>query len=133
MRHSDFERLGGFDEQFFVYMEDVDLAWRARTAGLASVYVHDSMAKHIGGGTTRLVKDKRLFYMLRSRVLYARKHFGRAGYAVVVLAAMLLEPATRLAVAAARADATEARVVLRVLGWLWRAYPFRRAADRGEV
>jgi GT2 family glycosyltransferase len=132
MRRSDFERLGGFDEQFFVYMEDVDLAFRAREAGLASLYMHDCTLTHVGGGTTNRVKDKRLFYMLRSRVLYARKHFGRAGYAAVVVAAMLLEPLTRLVVAAAKSDGASAREVLRAVGWLWRTYPFRRAIDRGE-
>jgi GT2 family glycosyltransferase len=97
MRRQDFERLGGFDGQFFLYMEDVDLAFRASKAGLASLYVHDCIARHAGGGTTHAVRDKRLFYLLRSRVLYARKHHGFWGNALAVSALMLLEPSLGLA------------------------------------
>ena len=132
MRREDFERLGGFDEQYFLYMEDVDLALRARNAGLASVYMHDCVAKHVDGGTTGAVQGVRLFYLLRSRILYARKHFAPAGIAAVIFAAMLLEPLARLTVAAARANGNAAMAVLRATGWLWRAYPFRRAIDRGQ-
>jgi N-acetylglucosaminyl-diphospho-decaprenol L-rhamnosyltransferase len=133
MRRKDFQQLGGFDEQFFLYMEDVDLALRARKAGLTSLYVHDCVARHVGGGTTAPVKDRRLFYLLRSRVLFARNHFGAAGQAAVTFAAMGLEPLARLAAAAVRADRDEAAAILRSTRWLWRAYPFRSARDRGEL
>ena len=113
-------------------MEDVDLAFRASKAGLASLYVHDCVALHIGGGTTRPIKDKRLFYLLRGRVLYARKHYGFWGNALVVSALMLLEPITRLGVAAVGLDWKAATAVLRATNWLWRAYPFCRAIDLGE-
>ena len=132
MRHRDFERLGGFDERFFLYMEDVDLVSRAHKAGLASLYVADCALRHIGGGSTQAVKDKRLFYLLRSRVLYARKHFGLWGYGLAVAASMLLEPASRLCVAAAHLDWANARAILCATNWLWRAFPFHRAIDRGE-
>src|SRR5581483_6327290 len=120
MRRSDFERLGGFDERFFLYMEDVDLALRAREAGLACIYIHDCVARHMGGGTTRRVRDKRLFYLLRSRVLYARKHFSPWGRAVAVGATMLCEPVARLVAAAVRLDGAEAKAVVKATAWLWR-------------
>jgi GT2 family glycosyltransferase len=39
-------RIGGFDENFFMYVEDVDLSWRARLAGFAVKYVPDSLYSH---------------------------------------------------------------------------------------
>src|SRR5260221_5236491 len=33
IRHDLFEKLGGFDEKFFMYGEEMDLSWRARIAG----------------------------------------------------------------------------------------------------
>ena len=42
VRRADFERLGGMDERFRLYYEDVDLCWRARRAGLAT-YVDPGM------------------------------------------------------------------------------------------
>ena len=76
IRRDLFESLGGFDERFFVYYDDVDLCLRARDAGWRRVHFAGASAMHEGQGTTRAVKDIRLFYLLRSRLLYARKHFG---------------------------------------------------------
>jgi GT2 family glycosyltransferase len=89
IRRSLFERLGGFDERFFVYYEDVDLCVRAAQAGAAIVHFAGASAWHKGGGTTDRVRDRRLFYFLRSQVQYAGKHFGR-GQALAVLTAALL-------------------------------------------
>lgn len=41
-----FRRLGGFDERFFMYLEDTDLSWRARVAGYRCRYVADSVVYH---------------------------------------------------------------------------------------
>jgi GT2 family glycosyltransferase len=89
IRRSLFERLGGFDERFFVYYEDVDLCVRAAEAGADIVHFAGASAWHKGGGTTDGVRDRRLFYFLRSQVQYAGKHFGK-GPAFAVLAASIL-------------------------------------------
>ncbi|MFL6274982.1 MAG: glycosyltransferase family 2 protein [Blastocatellia bacterium] len=41
-----FERLGGFDEEMFLYLEDTDLSWRARLNGWQTVYAPDSLVLH---------------------------------------------------------------------------------------
>jgi GT2 family glycosyltransferase len=41
-----FERLGGFDAEMFLYLEDTDLSWRARLAGWQTVYTPDSLVLH---------------------------------------------------------------------------------------
>jgi GT2 family glycosyltransferase len=46
MRRELFEVLGGFDESFFLYMEDSDLSLRARLAGYRCLYVPDSVVYH---------------------------------------------------------------------------------------
>ena len=56
MRRSTFDRLGGFDERYFMYFEDVDLGYRAGRAGLRNVYVPGAVVTHIGGETTRVNK-----------------------------------------------------------------------------
>ena len=43
---------GGFDEDFFCYVEDVDLGFRLRLAGYRCLYVPQSVAHHVGSGTT---------------------------------------------------------------------------------
>ena len=44
--------LGGFDEDYFCYLEDVDLGFRLRLAGYKSVYVPDAVVHHVGSATT---------------------------------------------------------------------------------
>jgi N-acetylglucosaminyl-diphospho-decaprenol L-rhamnosyltransferase len=95
IRRSLFEHLGGFDERFFVYFEEVDLALRARQAGWRSMYFADAQVFHKGGGTSDQVKAQRLFYSLRSRLLYGRKHFRLPQRLALVLVSTLLEPLSR--------------------------------------
>jgi GT2 family glycosyltransferase len=47
-----FLELGGFDESFFCYMEDVDLGFRLRLRGHDCRYVPQARARHVGSGTT---------------------------------------------------------------------------------
>ncbi len=47
-----FDAVGGFDEDFFCYFEDVDLAFRLRLAGFRCLFVPDAIALHVGSGTT---------------------------------------------------------------------------------
>ncbi len=99
VRRDLFIQLDGFDERFFVYYEEVDFAYRAAKAGFRSYYLNDTSAFHLGGGVSNQVKARRLFYTLRSRLLYAVKHFSILSITAVVLSTLLLEPLTRLALA----------------------------------
>lgn len=44
--------VGGFDEDFFCYVEDVDLGFRLRLAGYGAVYVPEAVVHHVGSATT---------------------------------------------------------------------------------
>lgn len=96
VRRSVFEALGGFDERFFVYYEEVDFALRARKAGWKCFYLTGAQACHHGRGSSESVRGDRLFYILRSRILFAFKHFGRGGALGVVLGALFPEFVARL-------------------------------------
>ncbi|HEY3477185.1 MAG TPA: glycosyltransferase family 2 protein [Anaerolineales bacterium] len=96
IRRSLFQALNGFDERFFMYFEDLDLAYRARAAGWPSYYLASLRAFHHGGGTTNQVRSRRLFYVLRSRILYAAKHFGYGHALGLLLASLTVEACARL-------------------------------------
>lgn len=51
-RRSALAKVGGFDEDYFCYVEDVDLGFRLRLAGYRCLYVPRSVAHHVGSGTT---------------------------------------------------------------------------------
>jgi GT2 family glycosyltransferase len=120
MRRSAFERLGGFDERFFVYFEEVDLSLRAREAGWRTVYLADAQAFHLGGGVSDQVKAHRLAYSLHSRLLYVVKHFSTLDSSMVAAATLLIEPWTRLAWAALRLAPREIGETLGGFFLLWR-------------
>src|SRR5438067_3225200 len=54
-RREAFDTVGGFDESYFCYYEDTDLAFRLRLAGHRGLYVHDAVAYHVGSATTGLL------------------------------------------------------------------------------
>jgi GT2 family glycosyltransferase len=52
-RRAMLDAIGGFDAAFFAYLEDVDVAWRARAAGWSCVYEPAALAHHRGSATAR--------------------------------------------------------------------------------
>ena len=103
-----FDRLGGFDERFFVYFEEVDLSLRARLAGFRSVFYSGATAYHKGGLSSDQVKAARLFYSLRGRLLYAWKHFTWLNAWVVMAITFGIEWPVRMAVAALKGGSAPA-------------------------
>ncbi len=95
MRKSIFEKIGYFDERFFVYYEEVDFSKRLAQKGGKSFFNADITAIHSGEGTTNSVKGFRLFLNLRSRLQYAKKNFNFPGYHCVWICTFFIEPVTR--------------------------------------
>lgn len=95
IRRELFEKLEGFDNRFFVYYEEVDLSYRAANAGWKSVYLATANVFHAGGGTSRQIKATRLFYSLRSRILYGLKNFGFLRVGLLLAVTIFIEPMTR--------------------------------------
>jgi len=91
-----YESLGGLDEQFFVYFEEVDYSARALAIGWKSLYLAKTHAFHLGGGSSRKVLDRRLMYSIRSRLIYAKKHFSKLGYWSTLFSSLVLEPPIRM-------------------------------------
>lgn len=52
LRRKAFEEVGGFDDGYFMYFEDLDLCRRLRATGWASVYVPDAVVTHTGAHAT---------------------------------------------------------------------------------
>ena len=95
IRKSIFEKIGYFDEQFFVYYEEVDFSKRLSEIGGKSFFAAEIKAIHSGEGTTSPVKAFRSFLNLRSRLQYAKKHFNSLGYYSVWSCTFLIEPLTK--------------------------------------
>ncbi|WP_174591717.1 glycosyltransferase family 2 protein [Methanocella conradii] len=61
-RRTMLDEVGLFDESFFAYMEDVDLAFRARLKGWKCLYVPDAVVYHHHGGTAGYMSDLSVYY-----------------------------------------------------------------------
>lgn len=123
VRRELFSALHGFDERFFVYLEDLDFSYRACQSGWSSMYLASTQAFHAGGGTSNQIKARRLFYSLRSRLLYAFKHFSWMGAVGVLLATLLVEPLSRSALALLRCSWSGLKETWAAYGMLWRWLP----------
>src|SRR6266566_945961 len=129
IRRSLFDKLGGFDERFFVYFEEVDLSVRARSGGWTTYYLSRVKSYHRGGGVTDQVKATRLFYSLRSRILYGYKHFGRVWGTLLLVTTVAIEPFSRLILALSRRSSSELGETLRAYLMLWGTLPRLTAPD----
>lgn len=63
-----FHRLGGFDDDFFAHMEEIDLCWRMQLAGYRVRVVPESRVYHLGGGTLQTDSPSKVFYNHRNNL-----------------------------------------------------------------
>jgi GT2 family glycosyltransferase len=70
------EKTGGFDEQFFMYGEDIDLSYRIQEAGFKNFYFAESSIIHFKGESTKKesVNYVKMFYKAMS--IFVKKHYG---------------------------------------------------------
>jgi GT2 family glycosyltransferase len=73
--------VGGFDEQFFLYAEETDWAYRAYRLGWRHAVVPSVTALHLGGATST-DRERRDAHFRASNERYLRKHHGTLGWQV---------------------------------------------------
>jgi hypothetical protein len=78
VRRNDYERLGGMDERFFVYFEEVDFCKRLKDSGGEIWFWPSAGVHHLSGSSCEVGSVRaRMIYVLReSRRKYFEKHFG---------------------------------------------------------
>lgn len=74
-RRDAFLTVGGFDERFFAYLEDVDLGLRLRCAGWTCRYEPRAEARHAGGGTSSKLTTPLPSWVERNTLLLVAKSF----------------------------------------------------------
>jgi N-acetylglucosaminyl-diphospho-decaprenol L-rhamnosyltransferase len=116
VRRSLFDRLGGFDERYFVYYEDVDFCWRAAALGKSAYMLIEAKLYHVGNVSAKQSRGRSLFYSLRSRTLYARGHWSAAEAFILVVFTLTLEMPARFLRAVLRLDLREAFATVCTVG-----------------
>ena len=87
------EELGGWDDDFFLYGEDIDLCMRIWNAGFEVRFDPAAEAVHVGGASAD--RSNLTPVLAESRIRYARKHGGERT-ALLVRAGLALETVTRI-------------------------------------
>lgn len=90
------EELGGFDEDFFMQMEEIDLSWRMKLAGYHVRSVPSSVVLHEGGASLPGGSAEKIYLNHRNNVAMLLKNRGTAGLLWVIPVRLLLDLAAAL-------------------------------------
>ncbi|MGA9526821.1 MAG: glycosyltransferase family 2 protein [Terriglobales bacterium] len=85
------EQVGGLDEQFFMYGEDIDWSHRFAKAGWRVVFYPDAEALHYGAASSAEAPTRFYIEMRRANLQYFRKHHGRLGSVGYIFATSIHE------------------------------------------
>ena len=69
-----FSSFGGFDEDFFAHMEEIDLCWRMKQEGYKIYYSSQSHVYHVGGGTLAYSNPRKTYFNFRNSLLVLIKN-----------------------------------------------------------
>ena len=75
LKKSLYEKIGGMDEQFFMYQEETDWGLRTAKAGYKTVYNPNAIITHYQGVTTKKIKVKSIWIFTQSMMKFFKKHF----------------------------------------------------------
>jgi N-acetylglucosaminyl-diphospho-decaprenol L-rhamnosyltransferase len=108
-RRGALDAVGGWDERYFMYLEDVDLCWRLRGAGWNVAYEPGGRVVHVQGASTARVPYRMLAEHHRSAWKFARRRLTGVRAALLPFAAVYLGLRAALAMAVHRWRASRSR------------------------
>ena len=142
VRRSVFEEIGGFDDTFFMHMEEIDLCWRMQLAGYLVRSEPSSVVWHEGGASLAQGSARKIYFNHRNNLTMLVKNLGLPRLLMALCFRLLLEPAAAVfyllkgAGGAAGAIAVmhaSADFLVRLPGTVrsrCRVQPLRKVADR---
>ncbi len=90
LRRDVFELVGGFDERFFMFAEDMDLCWRVRERGLSVAALDEAVVTHVEGLSRRHASRAMLVAHHESALRFEAYHARGARRLLVPVAALVL-------------------------------------------
>ncbi len=91
VRGSAFEQCGGFDDSFFLHMEEIDLCWRMQNAGWTISYFPHAVVWHVGGGTLGYGSPAKIYYNFRNSLIMLAKNLPSASLRPTIFIRRLLD------------------------------------------
>ena len=84
VRKTTFNDLGGFDEDFFMHFEEIDLCVRGKVNGWTTKYIGDVKVAHLGGGTLHSKNPRKLYFNIRNSMLCYSKVLPLPHWIVII-------------------------------------------------
>ena len=122
VRRDLFVKLGGFDQRYFLYYDDVDLALRARREGAGSYFLKEALVFHAENVSTKQTRDLQVYHLLRSRTLFTYRYWSPWQASLLVFLTFAVELPARLARAALNRNRFDIFAIARAYGWLLRDF-----------
>ena len=69
-----YKKFGGFDEDFFAHMEEIDFCWRLKNGGYKIMYCPESVVFHVGGGTLPKKSSQKTYLNFRNNLTLLYKN-----------------------------------------------------------
>ena len=78
-RREVYEKIGGLDESYFMYGEDIDYSWRIRLAGWKNYYLPETSIIHYKGESTKKGSMNYVYTFYNAMSIFVRKYFSGSG------------------------------------------------------
>ena len=91
IRKEVYQKLNGFDGDFFAHQEEIDLCWRAFNLGYKAKYTSQSVVYHVGGATLNNSNPKKTFLNFRNSLLMLTKNLPENKLVPILFARLLLD------------------------------------------
>ncbi len=86
-----FEEVGGFDEDYFAHMEEIDLCWRAHNLGKKVIYTPYSKVYHVGGATLKESNPQKTYLNFRNSLFTILKNAPFNEVPILILSRLILD------------------------------------------
>lgn len=91
IRSEDFHYVGGFDDDFFAHMEEIDLCWRLKNQGRQLACTPDSIIYHVGGGTLNKTSPFKTYLNFRNNLSMLLKNLSWLNVITIIPIRMILD------------------------------------------
>jgi N-acetylglucosaminyl-diphospho-decaprenol L-rhamnosyltransferase len=122
VRRELFTKLGGFDQRYFLYFDDIDLALRARREGAGSYFLKEAIVFHAENVSTKQTRGLQVYHQLRSRTLFAYRYWSWWQASLLVFLTFTVELPARLTRAGLNRNRFDIVATARAYGWLLRDF-----------
>jgi riboflavin kinase/FMN adenylyltransferase len=85
------QRFGGFDEDFWAHMEEIDLCWRLKRAGYKVMVQPKGVVRHVGGGTMDYLSPRKTYLNFRNSLYTILKNESAAKLLWLIPTRLLLD------------------------------------------